>query len=311
MNRCLLTYQHCGDQRYSKEGLRSLSSKLQSLQVFPLRKEEQLKLALEYADKLSFSGVQKKLNARLAISKATFEVVPRSGTYIIKPQNPDYSELPENEDLTMKLADCVGIDTPLHGLLHCSDGSLSYFIKRFDRTGKGRKIAVEDFSQLAGLSRDTKYDFSMERLIPLIDRFCTFPAVEKKKLFQRTLFSFLIGNEDLHLKNFSLIHHGQTVEFSPAYDLVNSTIVTDTGEEMALPLRGKKSNFTRGDLVDYYGHERLNLAPEIINDVLVLFQKTLRTWAELISISFLSEEKKKAYLNLLDERKKRIFAPHK
>jgi serine/threonine-protein kinase HipA len=307
MNRCPITYETCGEQRYSKTGLQLLSPRLQSLKEFPLRKDEQLALALQYADKLSFSGVQKKLSARLSVSREVFDVVAKGGSFIIKPQSADYPELPQNEDLTMKLAACVGINTPIHGMMYCSDGSLSYFIKRFDRKGKGKKIGVEDFAQLAGLSRDTKYDFSMERLVPLIEKFCTFPALEKKKLFLLTLFSFLIGNEDLHLKNFSLIHQEQLIEFSPAYDLVNSSIVINSNEEFALTLRGRKSNLTRTDLVDYFGKERLNLTPETINEILDRLQNSIGKWMELINISFLSKEKKAAYLELLLERRKRLF----
>jgi serine/threonine-protein kinase HipA len=307
MNRCPITYELCGNQRYSIKGLHLLSPKLKDLSNFPFGKEEQLELALEYADKMSFSGVQRKLNARLSISRQSFEVVAKGGHFILKPQSPDYSELPENEDLTMKLASCAGIDTPSHGLMYCQDGSLSYFIKRFDRKGKGGRIGVEDFAQLAGVSPETKYDFSMEKIIPLIEKFCTFPLLEKKKFFLLTLFSFLIGNEDLHLKNFSLINLEGVTEFSPAYDLVNSYIMIKTSEELALPLRGKKSNLTRTDLVVYFGKERLNLPAAMIDEVLDRLQKSTIPWKELIQISFLSERKKTAYLNLLDERKERLF----
>jgi serine/threonine-protein kinase HipA len=70
------------------------------------------------------------------------------------------------------------------------------------------------------------------------------------KLFARTLFSFLAGNEDMHLKNFSLIARGEKVELTPAYDLVNTTIALRAArEELALPLQGKKSKLTRNDLL--------------------------------------------------------------
>lgn len=207
----------------------------------------------------------------------------------------------------MKLAALIGIQTPLHGLMYCKGGSLSYFIKRFDRKGKKGKIAVEDFAQLAGVSRETKYDFSMERLIPLIEQFCTFPLIEKKKLFLLTLFSFLVGNEDLHLKNFSLIRQENLSEFSPAYDLVNSSIVMNTSEEMALPLRGKKSRLTQSDLIEYFGKERLHLTEETIEEVITRIRNSMEKWTQLIQISFLSEGKKKAYLALLKMRKKRLL----
>jgi serine/threonine-protein kinase HipA len=307
MNRCPITYELCSKEPYSEKGLSLLSSRLKSLKPFPFGKEEQLELALKYADKLSFSGVQQKLNARLSISEGIFETVSKNGSFIIKPQSSNYPELPQNEDLTMKLAALIGIHTPVHGLMYCSDGSLSYFIKRFDRKGKKGKIAVEDFAQLAGVSRETKYDFSMEKLIPLIERFCTFPLIEKKKLFVLTLFSFLVGNEDLHLKNFSLIKQENLSEFSPAYDLVNSSIVMNTSEELALPLRGKKSRLTRLDFIEYFGKERLRLTPETMEEILSRIRNAKEKWIQLIQISFLSDGKKKAYLALLEERTKRLL----
>ena len=118
-------------------------------------------------------------------------------------------------------------------------------IRRFDRKGQKAKVAVEDFAQLAGLSRDTKYNYTMEKLVKLIDRFCTFPAVENAKLFKRVIFNFLVGNEDMHLKNYSVITRDDIVELSPAYDLLSSSIVlTGDIDEIALPLKGKKSNLT-------------------------------------------------------------------
>src|SRR6058998_3362587 len=98
----------------------------------------------------------------------------------------------------MRLAGTVGIEVPVHGLVHGRDGSLTYFIKRFDREGSAR-LPVEDFAQLSGASRETKYDSSMEKVAGVIDQFCTFPAIERVKLFERTFFSFLVGNEDMHL----------------------------------------------------------------------------------------------------------------
>lgn len=90
--------------------------------------------------------------------------------------------------------------------------------------GQRGKVPVEDFAQLAGLSRDTKYDYSMEKLVRLVDNYYTIPAVEKIKLFKLVIFNFLTGNEDSHLKNFSIITDNNQTRLSPCYDLVNSTI---------------------------------------------------------------------------------------
>ena len=155
---------------------------------------------------------------------------------------------------------------PVHGRLRAVDGSLTYFIKRFDRQGRERQ-PVEDFAQLSGESRETKYDSSMEKVAGVIEQFCTFPALERVKLFERMLFSFLVGNEDLHLKNFSLITRTQKVELAPAYDFLNATIlIKNPKEELALPLKGKTSRLTRNDFLDYFPCERLQISPTIQTD---------------------------------------------
>jgi serine/threonine-protein kinase HipA len=250
MNRCPITYDICENTKYSQKGLKLLAPKLKELHDFAYTAKEQLELALQYATKLSIQGVQPKLSTKLNITKGLFEIVESGGTFIFKPPHHIYSELPQNEDVTMRLAKTVGLEVPLHGMIYNRDGSFTYFIKRFDRLPKGHKVAVEDFSQLMGFSRETKYDSSMEKLIPTIEKHCTFPTLEKIKLFRLTLFNLLVGNKDMHLKNFSLIRREKQVCLSPAYDLFNSSIVISSGEEIALPLRGKKSRLTAQDLFD-------------------------------------------------------------
>lgn len=308
MNRCPITYEPCGDEKYSLAGLKRLSQKLTTLQDFPYSAEEQRQEAASRADKMSIQGVQPKLSARLNVKEGVFAIVNQGGHYILKPQNLLFREIPENEDLTMRLAHLAGIDVPLHGLIYSKDDSFTYLIKRFDRRGKKGKVHLEDFAQLAGKSRDTKYDYSMEKLADILDRYCTFPALEKVKLFRLTVFNFLIGNEDMHLKNFSLIRREPKIELCPAYDLINTTIaMKNPKEEIALPLNGKKSRLNANDFFEYYARERLELTSQLIDDVINGFKKIIPEWEELIEISFLSEGMKEAFWNLVSARKK-IFA---
>jgi len=304
MNICPITYQPCDDKKYSDKGLRLLSRNLTQLKDLPLTQEEQLREAAIRADKMSVQGVQPKLSAKLNIKDEMFEIVDRGGEYILKPQNNFYPELPENESLTMKMAELIGVEVPISGMIYSSDGKFTYFIKRFDRYGRNKKLSLEDFAQLAGKSRETKYDYSMEKLATLIDTFCTFPAVEKVKLFRLTIFNFLIGNEDMHLKNFSLITRDNKVELSPAYDLLNTTIVVPKSqEEIALPLAGKKRNLSAKILIDYFAKERLKLNDTIISQVLNKINTEWNNWENLIKISFLSNDMKEKYLELLGKRR--------
>jgi serine/threonine-protein kinase HipA len=307
MNTCPITYEPCGDKKYSEKGLKLLSRNLTRLEDFPYTQEEQLREAAARAPKMSIQGVQPKLSAKLKVTGGIFEVTDRGGEYILKPQNALYPELPENEDLTMRLGDTIGLQIPLHGLIYSKDQKLTYFIKRFDRYGKGNKYSVEDFAQLAGKSRDTKYDYSMEKVAGIIDNYCTFPAVEKIKLFKLTIFNFLTGNEDQHLKNFSLITKDNKVTLTPFYDLINTTIsLANPIEEFALPLKGKKSKLNRNILVEYWGKERLGLNNQVIDQELNSITEKFERWIELINKSFLSKEMKEKYSVLLDERRKVI-----
>jgi serine/threonine-protein kinase HipA len=308
MRRCLITYEPIeGAGDYSERGLKRLDRNLASLAPLGYTAAEQREEALERAGKMSIQGVQLKLSAVLKVKEGAFEVVDRNGRFILKPPSLDFPELPENEDLTMRLAAAAGIEAPAHGLVRASDGALTYFIRRFDREGRSR-LPLEDFAQLSGESRETKYESSMEKAAAIVDRFCTFPAIERVKLFERTLFSFLAGNEDMHLKNFSLITRaGGRIDLSPVYDLVNSTIaLKNPREEMALPIRGKRSRLTRKDLIDYFARERLGINEGVLAERLARFQSAFPLWEKLIAASFLSPRKKTAYAVLLAERKARL-----
>lgn len=306
MNRCPISYELCGDKQYSATGLKMLSKSLVRLEVLPFSAKEQRKEAAARMKRMSIQGVQPKLSANLDTRNSRFKIVNQKGKYIIKPQSDIYQQLPENEDVSMRMAKATGIEVPFHGMVYSKDGSLSYFIKRFDRVGRNQKLPVEDFSQLAGRSRETKYDFSIEQIIHLIDRYCTFPAIEKIKFFKLVLFSFLIGNEDMHIKNFSLITNKNKVVFSPAYDLLNSTLAMDGGEEMALTLAGKRSRFKRKNLIDYLGKERLELKEHSIKEIEEEIQSAIPKWEALIHNSFLDDQGKMAYLALIKKRRQRL-----
>jgi serine/threonine-protein kinase HipA len=257
---------------------------------------------------MSVQGVQPKLSAVLRVKENRFEVVDRSGRFILKPCPPHWPEVPANEALTMTLAEHSGIEVPVHGLVEATDGSMVYFIRRFDRVGQGERLPLEDGAQLLGHTRDTKYDSSMEQVIGMIEEYCTFPVIEKRKLMQRVWFSFLTGNEDMHLKNWSLLSREGRVALSPAYDLLNSSIVLkNPQEETALPIRGRKRNLNRRDLLDYLAVERCGLPPDMMrSDLEALLLKAGTDWPTWINRSFLSEQKLEAYLNLVRERVARL-----
>jgi serine/threonine-protein kinase HipA len=307
MNRCPITYELCGTEKYSEKGLRMIAPKLTTLHDLPFTAAELRQEAANRAKKLSIQGVQPKLSAVISVAHQQFEIVDQFGNYIIKPQNDIFPELPENEDVTMKMAKIYGLDVPMHGLVYSKDGSLSYFIKRFDRYSKGKKYATEDFAQLTGSSRDTKYDYTMEKLVKVIHEYCTFPAIEKADFFKRILFCFITGNEDMHLKNFSVITKAGKTTLTPVYDFLNSSIsIKNPQEELALSLKGKKRSFKSTELIEYYAKERLGLNDKTVTTILSDMNKSVSKWTELLEVSFLSDAMKEKYLKVLDNRMKRF-----
>lgn len=307
MSKCLITYKPSnGD--YTQEGLAMLNKQLKTITPLNFTQSQLRTEALAKSDKISIQGVQPKISARLNVKAKRFDIVEQRGTYIIKTQVPDRPKMPENEDLTMKLARVIGIDVPIHGLVKDKEGELSYFIKRFDRYGQKSRYAVEDFAQLSEKSSDKKYNASTESLVQIARTYCTFPAVELPKLYKRIFFSFMVGNEDMHLKNFSLITRKGKVYLSPAYDLINSTVVlNNTKEELALPLMGTKARFKPFHFREYLGIECMGLQEKIVERVSNDVFAARSAWEKLIADSFLSTELKASYLQLLNNRFERMY----
>jgi len=312
MNRCRITLEEIPEGiRYSRAGLKRLDARLMDILSLPYTLAQQLEEAAARADKMSVQGVQPKLSAVLRIKENRFEVVDRGGRFILKSCPPQWPEVPANEALTMTLAEHSGIEVPVHGLVEATDGSMVYFIRRFDRVGQSERLPLEDGAQLLGHTRDTKYDSSMEQVIGMIERFCTCPVIEKRKLMQRVWFCFLTGNEDMHLKNWSLLSRSGRIALSPAYDLLNTSIILkNPQEETALPISGRKRNLNRRDLLDYLAIERCGLQPDLMRgDLEKLLLQAEAQWPTWIQSSFLSEPKREAYLHLVRERVEWLRSP--
>ncbi len=297
---------------YSKKGLQTLSRTLKSLAPLKYTADQQMLEAAARAEKMSIQGFQPKLSAVLRVKEGSFEVVDTHGRFILKPCPPEYREVPANEALTMTLAQKTGIEVPDHGLVYAVDGTLTYWIRRFDREGRGNgKFPQEDFAQLLSKSRETKYDSSMEQVVSVIDKFCTFPVLEKRRLAQLVLFCFLIGNEDMHLKNFSLVTRmrkgRQQIELSPAYDLLNTSIILrDPPEELALPIKGKKRKLSQNDLLKYFCQERCGLTSKYLEQMLARNSALIPVYLQLIKQSFLSLNRQESYREILMSRAQRL-----
>ncbi len=264
-------------------------------------------MALELTkQKKGIPGVQKKLSLSLTktedptILKRLTIVGYLNGDYILKPSTTEYPFMPEIEDLTMHLATITKLNVASHALIPLQDKTLAYITKRFDRKGK-KKIATEDLCQLSYKLTEDKYKSSYEKVAKVIYRYTTASGEEVLKFFELILFSFIVGNADMHLKNFSLItEDASNIRLAPCYDLLATQLLIDEPEEVALSLNGKKQNLRKKDFIEF--GKNLNISEKVIQHTIETMTSYLPKWEYKIQQSFLTDELKKQFTALIKKR---------
>ena len=255
----------------------------------------------------ALTGVQPKLSLNLDKHEDSnrLTIVGLWGDYIFKPQSDDYLQLPENEDLTMHLAEAAKINVVPHSLIRLADGRLGYITKRIDRTTNGQKIDMEDMCQLTLHPTEYKYRSSYEQIAKTIVQHCDTPKLALVDYMQLLLFCFVTGNNDMHLKNFSLYRPADSYQLAPAYDLVNVSIANPNAtEELALTLSGRKNKLKLADFLQ--AAATMELEEKIVLRLIANMNKALPKWKSLIHSSFLSEDMKKAYEDTIVKRLERL-----
>ena len=255
----------------------------------------------------SLTGVQPKLSLNLSKHEdsSRLTIVGLWGDYIFKPQTERYPQLPENEDLTMHLAEAAKISVVPHSLIRLADGELGYITKRIDRTKYGEKIDMEDMCQLTLHPTEYKYKGSHEQIAKTIMQYSSTPKLDLTNYMQLLLFCFVTGNNDMHLKNFSLYRPANGYQLTPAYDLLNVAIANPNDqEELALSIAGRKKNLRLNDFLS--AAKTMGLEETVVLRLISSLQKSLPKWQNLIRQSFLSEELKVAYENLIVSRLERL-----
>ena len=192
----------------------------------PYTEAQMAELALKVVQtQVTVTGVQAKLSLHLESPEGKrapkrFTIVGLWDGYILKPPTRHYPQLPEVEDLTMHLSRLARISVVPHSLIRLQSGSLAYITKRIDRV-KARKFHMEDMCQLTERLTEDKYHGSCEQVAKAILKYSRNPGLDVINYFEQVLFSFLTGNADMHLKNFSLIKlPGTGHVLSPDYSLI-------------------------------------------------------------------------------------------
>ena len=308
MAKCLYCYKELGEGE--KDFHKSCSKKMfgtQGVPELPYTRENISDLAKQVIrSQTTLTGVQAKLS--LDINKGSknevvrFTIVGMLGRYILKPQTDRFAHLPELEDLTMHLAELAKIKVVPHSLVRFADGELCYITRRVDRTTKGDKLPMEDMCQLTERLTEHKYKGSYEQIAKAIQRYSSVPKLDMVNYWEQVVFSWITGNADMHLKNFSLY---STVlgsyTMTPAYDMLSTALVMpEDTEELALTLNGKKRKIKKADFV--VSMQASGLEDKVIENIFAKFIKAKNKWFEFIDISFLPDEMKEGYKAIITEK---------
>jgi serine/threonine-protein kinase HipA len=250
--------------------------------------------------KLSMSivkGVKEKSDTRLTVMDSL------GGLYIFKPPSNRFPQMPENEHLTMRMAEAYGIRVVPSSLIRLASGELSYITRRIDRSNTGEKTHMIDMFQIT--EAFDKYKSSMEKVGKAILSYSSNTLLDILFFFELTLFSFLTGNNDMHLKNFSMIESSSAWLLSPAYDLLNASILNpDDDEELALTLAGKKKNLKQQDFLQL--GKRLGLTDKQMKSAFKRLEQNTPKAMEWMKHSFLSKDMKNAYKEVFEKRYKKL-----
>lgn len=257
---------------------------------------------------VALTGVQPKLSIELSKEKKgknRLTIVGLWGNYILKPPFVRFPEMPEVEDLTMHLAELVGIKTAEHSLIRLKSGELAYISKRFDRL-KTTKLHLEDMAQITEMLTERKYSGSMEKVGKAILKYSDYTGNDAIRFFELTLFCFITGNADMHLKNFSLLTNEENeITLSPAYDLLSTKILMpEDKEELALNLNGEKSNLRKKDFELFA--EKLGISSKLKENIYKRFFTSIDSFNDMINKSFIKDETKSLYKELIEQRLDRL-----
>ncbi|WP_417866106.1 HipA domain-containing protein [Xanthomarina gelatinilytica] len=250
--------------------------------------------------KLSLGFTQENAQNRLTIVGAL------NGRYILKPPFHLYPQMPEIEALSMLLAQACGIATVPFLLIPLKDGDLAYLTKRIDRTANNEKYPMEDACQFTERLTEHKYRGSYEQIAKGIITYAQNPLLDAVKFYEQVIVSFLIGNNDMHLKNFSLIaKDSKNYALAPAYDMVAvKLLIPEDQEELALNLNGKKQKIKRLDFNE--AMTKALIPAKAIENLWNRIEKGMLQWQELIACSLLSDENKSTLIALIENRAKQL-----
>lgn len=279
------------------------------LPEFPYSESDLLEMAEEFIrSQKAITGVQPKVSLEIEKPKRAIPklaIVGLWGDFILKLPNDEYPYMPETESLTMYLGQTYGLNVVPFSLFRLQSGKLAYLTKRIDRTKNG-KLHMEDMCQLTERLTEDKYKGSYEQIGRVIRAYSANPGNDAITFFEVVLFSFLTGNSDMHLKNFSLISSdGNAYQLTDAYDLISSKLLLPEDiEEMALSINARKNKIALRDFDALAAS--LKIPVKVKEALYKRFSNIWPGWENLMDRSFLPDELLKEYKSLILGKLKKI-----
>jgi serine/threonine-protein kinase HipA len=239
------------DYGYRKLSTDELASILKELPKRPL-------LAGEKGIRLSLAGAQDKIAVRLEGGDICVPLGGAPSTHILKPAVARFDGVVFNEAFCMKLA--MSIDLPAASVeIRNVEGMEYLLVERYDRRHREvpggepviERLHQEDFCQALGIVPETKYQKeggpSLKQCFGLLREASSTPVVDLNRLLDAVIFNYLVGNNDAHGKNFSLLYHGagaqnHQISLSPLYDVVSTVYYPELSREMAMKIGGEYSS---------------------------------------------------------------------
>ena len=196
--------------------------------------------------RISGSGAQNKLIARIVNGHIELPLFGAPSTHIIKPAIQDYEDSVYNEYFSMRLAERLGLATAKCGLMRVK-GRICYWTERFDRevvNGQVRRLHQEDFCQICGISGELKYESeggpSFAQCMAVMKEM-KISLADRLSFIDRMIFNYLIGNADAHGKNSSILYRGKGQRrLAPIYDVMSTAIYGNLSRVNAMSIGGAR-----------------------------------------------------------------------
>jgi serine/threonine-protein kinase HipA len=245
-------------------------------------------------------GERPGLTVDISADKRRLEAVPAAGRYILRPQATQFPQLPENELLTMRLAELVGIEIPACALVRLRDRTLAFLVRRSDAPQDGDQPVFETFRQLAATLVEPTPDDSGELCAEIARRYASEPLVALLKVYRVIVFAWWTGNGGLDLESLAFATGADGLRrIAPARNLLCTRLVIPD-DALALPVGGKRDRFARADWLRF--GDACGLRPRIVERVLGSIASSFDEALGLVARSFLRENAKVAYAELLGRR---------